>query len=79
MTSFNSTDWRCKAHHTALTKHIPKHPADYTTADSLLDVFRSMFPPNIVKAAADMNILGVISFSLFFGAVIAQMGPEAPL
>jgi len=77
VTSLNSTDWRCQSHHGEITAHLDKKPADYTTADSLLDVLRNMFPPNIVKAAADMNILGVISFSLFFGAVISGLGEQA--
>jgi len=74
--SLNSTDWRCAGHKGEVEKHIPNRPADYTTADSLLDVLRSMFPPNIVKAAADMNILGVITFSLFFGSVLSGLGTQ---
>lgn len=36
-----------------------------------------MFPDNVVAAAVDMNILGVITFSLFFGLCLSQLGEEA--
>mmetsp|Transcript_14187 Transcript_14187/g.34687 ORF Transcript_14187/g.34687 Transcript_14187/m.34687 type:complete len:307 (-) Transcript_14187:2011-2931(-) len=36
-----------------------------------------MFPPNIVKAAVDMNVLGIITFSLFFGAMLSSLGTQA--
>jgi Na+/H+-dicarboxylate symporter len=30
-----------------------------------------------VKAAADFNILGIISFSVFFAVVLSSLGPQA--
>lgn len=44
---------------------------------ALLNVLRNMFPDNIVRAAVDMNILGVITFSLFFGICLVGLGDEA--
>jgi len=44
--------------------------------DTMLGVFMKMFPPNIVEAAATMNVLGVLMFSLFFGVVLARLPPE---
>ena len=43
----------------------------------ILDVFLRMLPPNIVKAAADGQMLGLIVFSLLFGYFILKL--EAPL
>ena len=34
-------------------------------------------PPSPVKAAADFNILGIISFSVFFAVVLSSLGPQA--
>ena len=36
-------------------------------AGDFLDVFLRMFPPNIVKAAADGQMLGLITFGILFG------------
>ena len=49
--------------------------------DTMLGVLYKLCPPNIVEAAATMNILGVLQFSPFFGAVLARLPPEtgAPL
>ncbi|KAK9849386.1 hypothetical protein WJX84_010959 [Apatococcus fuscideae] len=44
---------------------------------ALLNVLRNMFPDNIVSAAVDMNILGIITFSLFFGISLVGLGDEA--
>jgi Na+/H+-dicarboxylate symporter len=44
--------------------------------DSILDVFRSMFPDNLVRAGAEMDILGVIVFSLVLGSVLVSMGEQ---
>ncbi|GMV81164.1 MAG: sodium:dicarboxylate symporter [Planctomycetota bacterium] len=38
------------------------------------DLVRGMFPANLFKAAAEMNVLGLIMFSLFFGAILGSMG-----
>ncbi len=40
---------------------------------ALLGVFRSLFPDNLVQAAAQMNILGVIVFSLMFGIALSSL------
>lgn len=44
---------------------------------ALLGVAHTMFPDNVVKAAVDLNILGVITFALFFGLCLSQLGSEA--
>ena len=48
-----------------------------TPLDALLDVARNMFPDNVAAAAVNMNILGVITFSLFFGLCLSTVGEEA--
>lgn len=42
-------------------------------------MIRSAFPDNIVLAAANMNVLGVITVALLFGAALATMGPQVEL
>ena len=44
--------------------------------DSLLDTARAAVPANVVAAAAEGNILGVIAASLAFGAALSASGPE---
>ncbi|MEO0513728.1 MAG: dicarboxylate/amino acid:cation symporter [Planctomycetota bacterium] len=43
------------------------------TATDFLDVFRTMVPPNIIKAAADGSLLGLIVVSLFVGYFLARL------
>ena len=45
-----------------------------TILDSLLEVISSLVPENILGAAVNMQVLGVISFSLLFGGVLSTMG-----
>jgi proton glutamate symport protein len=47
------------------------------TAADLTDVFISMVPPNIVLAAAEGQMLGLIFFSLLFGFYMTRIDPEA--
>ncbi len=42
--------------------------------EAIFDVFRGMFPSNIIKAAAETKVLGLIVFSLIFGAVLTTFG-----
>jgi len=42
-------------------------------ASSIADVFLGMFPPNIVSAAANGKMLGLIVFSLLFGFFITRI------
>jgi len=44
---------------------------------SLLDVFISMVPPNVIKAAAEGQMLGLIFFSIVFGAALTRMTGES--
>lgn len=48
-----------------------------TPLEALLDVARNMFPDNVAAAAVNMNILGVITFSLFFGLCLSTVGNAA--
>ena len=41
---------------------------------ALLGVIRKMFPENVARAAVNMNILGIITFSLMFGLALASIG-----
>lgn len=43
------------------------------TATDFLDVFRTMVPPNIIKAASDGSLLGLIVVSLFVGFFLARL------
>jgi Na+/H+-dicarboxylate symporter len=62
---------------------------DANVTDTLLDVFRGkpgddgkrspgkgMFPPNLVAAANETNVLGLIVFSLFFGGALTTIGEK---
>jgi Na+/H+-dicarboxylate symporter len=42
--------------------------------ESLLQVVKGMFPPNLIQAGAEMNVLGLIVFSVALGAVLSTMG-----
>ncbi|THD01540.1 dicarboxylate/amino acid:cation symporter [Panacagrimonas perspica] len=46
-------------------------------AGEFLKVFELMFPPNIIEAAADGQMLGLICFSLLFGAFIMKLPEKA--
>jgi Na+/H+-dicarboxylate symporter len=47
------------------------------SGSDLVDIFLRMFPANIVQAATDNGqLLGVITFSLLFGAFIGKLQPE---
>lgn len=48
-----------------------------TPLEALLDVARNMFPDNVAAAAVNMNILGIITFSLFFGLCLSTVGDAA--
>jgi len=52
------------------------HPiaANVSSLDSVLGVFRNIVPDNIIKAAAEMDILGVIFFSIALGGSIIAVG-----
>lgn len=51
--------------------------AQRTPLEALLDVARNMFPDNVAAAAVNMNILGIITFSLFFGLCLSTVGDAA--
>ena len=45
-------------------------------AGDVAEVFQRMVPPNIVKAAADGQMLGIIFFALLFGYFMTHLGHE---
>lgn len=44
--------------------------------ESLLQVISGMFPKNLTEAAVNMNVLGLIVFSVVFGVVLSTMGDK---
>lgn len=57
------------------TGELPKAlSGSRTILDSLLEVIGSLVPENVLGAAVNMQVLGVISFSLLFGGVLSTMG-----
>lgn len=52
-------------------------PGEASPLQALLAVARNMIPDNVVLAAVNMNILGIITFSLFFGICLASLGDQA--
>ena len=52
-------------------------PTKASPLQALLAVARNMVPDNVVVAAVNMNMLGIITFSLFFGICLASLGSQA--
>eukprot|EP00656_Telonema_subtile_P026048 TRINITY_DN28042_c0_g1_i2.p1 TRINITY_DN28042_c0_g1~~TRINITY_DN28042_c0_g1_i2.p1 ORF type:complete len:421 (+),score=110.84 TRINITY_DN28042_c0_g1_i2:209-1471(+) len=76
--STNSSDWRCQPLNvTAAKKESIEAETGDETVDALLGVVRKMVPSNVVKAAVNMNILGVICFAVGFGVMLSGMGEKA--
>lgn len=60
---------------TAPAGDLPKAlSASRSLLDSLLDVAASLIPDNVVAAAVNTQVLGVITFSLLLGGVLSTMG-----
>lgn len=55
---------------------VPEVVAE-SAGKSLLDVVTGLVPSNIIKAAADGDILPLIVFSLLFGGVLSAIGKKA--
>jgi Na+/H+-dicarboxylate symporter len=45
-----------------------------TPVDGVYDVVRGLFPSNLFKEAAEDRVLGLILFSIIFGAILTTMG-----
>jgi Na+/H+-dicarboxylate symporter len=56
----------------ALGGPVLEHPP--TAAQAIAEVVTGMFPPNLVAAAADGNVLGLIVFAALAGGALASMG-----
>ena len=52
------------------------HPAAPAAALGLTDLILSMVPENLVRAAADMDVLPLILVSLLFGGVLSTLGEK---
>lgn len=50
-----------------------------TILDTVLDFSRDLVPDNISKAVLDMQLLGVITFAIFFGAMLARAPGGRPV
>lgn len=48
-----------------------------STTEALMDVARQVVPENVVGAAVDTNVLGLITFSLMFGLALSSLGSPA--
>ena len=55
---------------------IPTEAATRQVPESFWDVIAEMIPDNVVAAAASFDVLGVIIFSLFFGAFLLTVRGE---
>ena len=60
---------------------VESKTAGRTAQDAFLNVFREMVPPNVVKAAADGKLLGLIVVALLVGYFLSHMtgGPRQTL
>ncbi|GLC48509.1 hypothetical protein PLESTB_000105800 [Pleodorina starrii] len=66
--------------HAANQQKVASHTAagqQHSPAEAFLGVIKSAFPDNVFQAAANMNVLGIITVSLLMGAALSSMGPEA--
>jgi len=62
----------------AIEKYAEQAKSKVGNKDSgdVFEIFLRMFPPNIVKAAAEGQMLGLIVFSLFFGFFMTKLPHE---
>ncbi len=58
----------------ARAKKARDNQGQKSAAENLYDVVRGMFPSSLFKAAADGDPLGLVMFSIVFGAILATMG-----
>lgn len=61
----------------ACQEAVEDAPGGGSPVQALLGVARAAVPDNVLAAAVGMNILGVITFSLFFGLCLASLGDQA--
>ncbi len=55
---------------------IPTTPVDKDVPETFWEVLSSMIPDNVVRAAADFELIGVIIFALLFGAFMLTLQGE---
>lgn len=59
---------------TGLPEAAASPVAERTPLEAVAELVRGMFPQNLVAAAGEGNVLGLIVFSLLFGAALARIG-----
>ena len=64
-------------HHEVVPDDNDQH--DRSALESILQILEQAFPSNLVDAVARMNVLGVVTFSIFFGFVLSTLREEAAL
>eukprot|EP01025_Chloroclados_australasicus_P019619 TRINITY_DN20718_c0_g1_i4.p1 TRINITY_DN20718_c0_g1~~TRINITY_DN20718_c0_g1_i4.p1 ORF type:complete len:505 (+),score=78.88 TRINITY_DN20718_c0_g1_i4:117-1631(+) len=71
---FSGADSASSGCHDKHSDDIDKHTQQAQGAiNSLLNTLLNFFPANIVTAAVNMNVLGIISFSLMFGVALSSV------
>ena len=67
-------------HDSSKSDHDKLHPQHEQSAlESILQIMEQAFPSNLVEAAAKMNVLGVVTFSIFFGFVLSGAGEDGEM
>jgi Na+/H+-dicarboxylate symporter len=59
-----------------LDVNIPTEAIYKETPDTFWQVIANMVPDNVVKAAASLDLLGIIIFTVMFGAFLLTLAPE---
>mmetsp|Transcript_81050 Transcript_81050/g.251521 ORF Transcript_81050/g.251521 Transcript_81050/m.251521 type:complete len:491 (+) Transcript_81050:60-1532(+) len=57
----------------------PKRGPSSTVLDTFLDFSRDLVPENVPKAMLEMQLLGIITFAVFFGAMLSQTPGGRPV
>jgi Na+/H+-dicarboxylate symporter len=63
--------------HTTVAPSAPPDLGVSSGIEAVAEVILGMFPPNLVEAAAEGNVLGLIVFAVLAGAILANMEDRA--